>query len=558
MPQRRQRAAIYVRESDVTLAMDSTTIESAIKALLDHCKKKNYEVDPSHIFKEAISGYAVYYFDRPELMKMLKASERKEFDVLVVTEIRALSRRGAGEVLVIYNSLQKANVRLETLNEVITDDPMGEVLLSFRASWARIEREQSFLRMQRGKKDRIEIGKAPPNGHRCYGYVLVDTEKETKGRYEFNHAVIYTDANGNKWSEIKVRKYILDQLMCGTTLHGIAIALNELRVPTPCKPKKGISCWDATTVRRIAENPINIGEVWVNRYTRVGKTMKERPKEEWILLPPGTAPALIDRETYESIMQQIAYNKQEALRNNQHKDDLGLLRAGYIFCGVCNRRLTVKYASKVDEKDGSKPLYRCYRKEGEAMHLSRNHRTAIRVYGMDEVVKEKIREALLKPEEVRAKVAEIRRKNKPVVNATEIEETIAGIQQKMKNLYTLAENAPDDEELAHLAERLQELGKQKREAEAMLYVLEDDEEERAEIEKELQRFEKWVAKVQPSLTDPTYIKKAPYSELRMAVRILGMRAIVYPTIGDYLYRVQIDVTVPEILAKTKVVRQSSL
>jgi hypothetical protein len=34
MPKRRERAAIYVRESDVSLAMDSTTVESAVKALL--------------------------------------------------------------------------------------------------------------------------------------------------------------------------------------------------------------------------------------------------------------------------------------------------------------------------------------------------------------------------------------------------------------------------------------------------------------------------------------------------------------------------------------------
>src|SRR5438067_164914 len=133
--------------------MDSTTIESAIKALLEHASKKGYDVSPEHIFREAISGYHTYYFDRPQLMNALKVAVRHEVDVFLVTEIRALSRRGAGEVLVIYNSLQKANVRLETLSESITDDPMGEVLLTFRATWARIEREQSYVRMQRGKRD---------------------------------------------------------------------------------------------------------------------------------------------------------------------------------------------------------------------------------------------------------------------------------------------------------------------------------------------------------------------------------------------------------------------
>ncbi|MFL5653357.1 MAG: recombinase family protein [Ktedonobacteraceae bacterium] len=548
MPQRRQRAAIYVRESDISLAMDSTTVESAIKALLDHCQKKNYLIDPSHIFKEVISGYSVFYFDRTELMNMLKAAERHEFDVLVVTEIRALSRRGAGEVLVINSLLQKANVSLETLSEVITDDPMGEVLLSFRASWARIEREQSFIRMQRGKKDRIEIGKAPPNGHRCYGYVLVDTEKEVKGRYEFNTAIIHKDQYGTEWSEIKVRKCILDLVRDGNTLHSISMRLNALGVPPPRKPKKGVPYWDATAVRRIAESPINIGEVWVNQYKRVGKRLIKRPKEEWILLE-GIAPALIDEETYREIMTNISFNKQESLRNNQHAEELGLLRAGYIFCGICQRRMSVRYnPSKGNGLGIAPPYYRCHHKEGDSLHVSRNHHTQIHLKLIDNVVKEKIREALLKPEVVRAKVAEIRKKNKPVVDETEIVATIAAIEQKMKNLYTLAENAPDDEELARLTLRMQELAKQKREAKAMLYVLEDDAEEREKIEKELQRFEAWVAKVQPSLTDPVYMEEASYTELRAAIRVLGIKVTVFPTSGEWPYRYNIDVTVPEILA----------
>ncbi len=547
MPKRRERAAIYVRQSDISLAMDSTTIESAIKALLDHAAKEGYEVSPEHIFKEAISGFHVYYFDRAELMKMLKGAERHEFDVLLVTEIRALSRRGAGEVLVIYNSLQKAKVRLETLNEKITDDPMGEVLLTFQASWARIEREQSFLRMQRGKKDRMEIGKAQSNGTRCYGFILVDTDKEAKGRYEFNHAIVCTDSTGTQWSEIKVRKYILDCLTKRHTLRGISMRLNELGIPPPKKAIKGKPCWVPSTIRRIAEQSINTGEVYANQYRRVGKRLVKRPKEEWVRLPD--APALIDKETHLMILHNMTLNQQEALRNNHHPEELGLLRGGYIFCGICQQRMRVKYPSSNATRGGNKtPYYRCLQKQGKGLDIIHNHRTQIRVTSLDEEVKKKIIETLLQPEVVREKVAAIRKKNTPVVDEEEIAATLASIQQKMQNLYILAENAPDDEELARLALRMQELGKQKRETEALRFALEDYEEERAEIERLLQRFEAWVAKVRPFLTDPEYVKKASYEELRLAVRVLGIRVTVYPTIGEWPFRSQIDVTVPEILA----------
>lgn len=98
--------------------------------------------------------------------------------------------------------------------------------------------------------------------------------------------------------------------------------LNDLGIPPPRKPKKGVGCWIASAVRPIAENPINIGEVWANQYKRVGKRLVKRPEEEWILLPDGTAPALIDRQTHEKIMGNMMNNKQDSLRNNHHPEEL--------------------------------------------------------------------------------------------------------------------------------------------------------------------------------------------------------------------------------------------
>src|SRR5438876_657699 len=94
---RRKRMAGYIRESDISLA-DSTTIDSAAKAVRDYGAKQGYIYEPQHEFKEAISAASNAYYDRPRLMDLLKVCERHEVDVVVVTEIRALSRRGAGEV----------------------------------------------------------------------------------------------------------------------------------------------------------------------------------------------------------------------------------------------------------------------------------------------------------------------------------------------------------------------------------------------------------------------------------------------------------------------------
>ncbi len=92
---------------------------------------------------------------------------------------------------------------------------------------------------------------------------------------------------------------------------------------------------------------------------------------------------------------------------------------------------------------------------------------------------------------------------------------------------------------------MNQLEGQKRQAEAMLSDLADEEEKFAEVEKQLHKFEEWAAQVRPLLADPSYTPS--YEELRLAVRILGMYVTVYPSRGDYPFRYQIEVRVPQIM-----------
>ena len=512
MPKRKKRAARYVRESDPTLA-DSNTIDSQAQYVLDHCLKQGYECDPRHEYREALSAYTVPYMQRTKLIAMLEAAKRREFDILVVSEIRALARRQV-EVFVIYDILQKYGVELETVQEKFEDSAMGRLILSRRAAFSEIEREQIYLRLQRGKKDRMEMG-----------------------------------------------KHILHLLATGMSVHCATKRLNELGIPPPRKPKKGNPSWTAETVYRIAVSPMNTGHVWGNRYKRTstknGKaTMVERPREEWIRLPD--APSLIDEETHNFILQQIKYNKQDSLRNNKHgEDEIGLLRSGYIFCGICGHSMSLKYPSPSQLKRHKQyPFYRCQKSDG--YDLIHNHQTYISMDIIDREARVRIMEALRQPELIREEVERRRAENRATSDTSDIEATIENIRHAMQNLFDLAQNATDDETIAGLTLRMKELEKAKRAAEAMLYDAEDEQQERAELEHELVRFEKWVEQVQPFLTQPSYMESAPYAELRMAVRILGLRATVYPTTGQWPYRYQFVVTVPEIMKKLHIVSRSSL
>ena len=121
-------------------------------------------------------------------------------------------------------------------------------------------------------------------------------------------------------------------------------------------------------------------------------------------------------------------------------------------------------------------------------------------------------------------------------------------------MYKLAEYATDDETIEELAQKMNDLERQKRQAEMLLFDMDETSEQEEELEKEIQRFEQWVQNVR-DLANPDY--QPSYQELRLAIRILGIKVTVYPSDGDYPFRYNIDVTIPEVMKKLEVVSRPS-
>ncbi len=545
MPKRRERMALYIRESDPRLA-ESTTIESQAKLVREYGEKEGYIYDPELEFREAISAYEIPYMERERLQAMLDAGKKKLFDVLVVSEIRAISRRQV-EVLVIYDMLQKYGIRLETVKEKFGEDAMSKAILSLRAMFVEVEVEQARLRMERGKRDRIAIGQAPVTTTPFYTHKLVDTPQEVKGKYVLNPEVVYTDGEDKEWTRIDVAVFICDILVKGGSIRKVCLTLNDMGIPS----MKG-KLWKPQTVKGMVSNPILYGQPYANRfYPAKKKTFenghyshweKVRPCEEWIPLPP--CEPIITRETFDLIQFQINKNRAESMRNNQLKEP-GLVRAGYIFCAICGGKLCVHPPSKATR--GSANKYECRKRTGNHAELLNNHRINISMRIVDGAVKQKIAEALTHPELIRATVDELRAKRKPVIDVESIHSTIAEINQSIENFLALARHATTSGMIASLAQQMNDLENQKRAAEKLLYAIEDHEAEQAEVEAEIVKFEKWADEVRPFLTDPAYLETATYDELRLAVRILGIRVVVYPMGGEQ--RLTIDITIPEIMRK---------
>jgi len=134
-------------------------------------------------------------------------------------------------------------------------------------------------------------------------------------------------------------------------------------------PQKGDLVWAELTHSRalqVLHNPRYAGAFVYGR-KRVRKkadgseTCLTRPRDQWILLP-GTHPGYISWEQYEENQRRLRENAQaqgEDRRKSPPREGPALLQ-GLVLCGVCGRRMTVRYHSRgtqpvpdyVCQKDG--------------------------------------------------------------------------------------------------------------------------------------------------------------------------------------------------------------
>src|SRR2546430_16908969 len=113
--------------------------------------------------------------------------------------------------------------------------------------------------------------------------------------------------------------------------------------------------------------------------------------------------------------------------------------------------MQLDYPSFAEKKRGCKPAYVCEQNEGPTAGIAK-HRTHLHILTFDKIVVQAIREILLHPHWVREQVAELLAKPEPVVTPEDIQATIVGIKQSLKNLYALAEKATEDETIADIAQ----------------------------------------------------------------------------------------------------------
>src|SRR2546423_1781551 len=121
---KRIRIAGYPRVSDEGLK-DTPTLDSQEADIRRYiAAHEGYELEEEHMYPEAMTAYYLPFRERPQLMRMLDAARRKEFDKVIVTEFSRLSRRQL-EQAVIIGILESYGVKVESCTEKFDDSPVG-------------------------------------------------------------------------------------------------------------------------------------------------------------------------------------------------------------------------------------------------------------------------------------------------------------------------------------------------------------------------------------------------------------------------------------------------
>lgn len=295
------------------------------------------------IVKEYVDdGWTGTNFDRPKFKEMIADIEAGIIDTVITKDLSRLGRErlGVGHYTEIY--FPEHNVRYIALLDnidtyidsgmndmapfkgVINDMYVRDISKKIRSSLIERKKAGNFL------------GVTAP-----YGY-----KKDPNNKF---HLVI-----NEKESEVVKRVFRL--YLEGNGLTRIAQILTKDGVPVPGesrdigKTRKTAlySSWKQTTIRRILDNRVYLGELVQFKRRKINYKSKRRitvPEEERYICK-GTHEAIIDEESFNAVQNILKKNK--SFKGTKHD----YLFKGLLFCSECGARLNITYSNYALKKYG--------------------------------------------------------------------------------------------------------------------------------------------------------------------------------------------------------------
>ena len=278
-------AVIYARYSSDNQREES--IEGQIRECTAYAEKNGITI-VKHYIDRAISAKTD---NRPEFQQMIKDSDKKLFDIVLVWKLDRFARNRYDSARY-KTQLKKNGVKLMSATEIISEGPEGIILESVLEGYAEYYSADLAEKVVRGQTENILKGRC--NGGRgTFGYTL-DSERK-----------FHIDPLTSPFVLESFRKYNE-----GSTMKEIRDWLNENGIKNPVG-----GAFTYNSVEHMLKNRRYIGE------------LKFRD-----VVVPDAIPPIVPLELFDDVQEKIAKNKKAPARRKAEDDYLLTTK---LFCGYC-------------------------------------------------------------------------------------------------------------------------------------------------------------------------------------------------------------------------------
>ena len=278
-------AVIYARYSSDNQREES--IEGQIRECTAYAEKNGITI-VKHYIDRAISAKTD---NRPEFQQMIKDSDKKLFDIVLVWKLDRFARNRYDSARY-KTQLKKNGVKLMSATEIISEGPEGIILESVLEGYAEYYSADLAEKVVRGQTENILKGRC--NGGRgTFGYTL-DSERK-----------FHIDPLTSPFVLESFKKYNE-----GSTMKEIRDWLNENGIKNPVG-----GAFTYNSVEHMLKNRRYIGE------------LKFRD-----VVVPDAIPPIVPLELFEDVQEKMLKNKKAPARRKAEDDYLLTTK---LFCGYC-------------------------------------------------------------------------------------------------------------------------------------------------------------------------------------------------------------------------------
>ncbi len=397
-------AVIYARYSSDNQREES--IEGQLRECSAYCEKHDIKIVGNYIDR----AFSAKTDDRPEFLKMIKDSEKKQFELVVVWKLDRFSRNRADSAK--YKTILGINgVKVVSATENISTGAEGILLESVLEGLAEYYSADLAEKVIRGQTENALKGKF--NG----GTVPLGYRVSAEQKLEINP------------DELPLVLEIFKRYDSGDSIKSIVDDFTRRGI----KNRNGRDYY-INTIGNVLRNRRYIGEY----------------KYRDIVIPNGI-PAIIDEKTFERVQKRMTANRHAPAKTKATEEYLLTTK---LFCGTC-RRMMVGESGK--SRNGTIHYY--YKCSGNKKYKDCN-RKAIKKHWIEDTVIEQTRKNILEDDNVIERIAEdiMDIQNKEHVILSTLKAQLAECDKKIHNLVNAIEEGLYNE---HTKARMQELDDQR-------------------------------------------------------------------------------------------------